>query len=96
MFRSSYIQNLLFSECPVLKTKEKQHKKQEEAQDVAQEISQGARKTRHKELKQTAVHRSRLYVKQDAAPPIGRKKISGTKYGTKTQCKKGRGANHSA
>ena len=41
MFSSSYIQKLLFSECPVLKKRETAQKTpQEEAQDVAQKTSQ--------------------------------------------------------
>ena len=39
----------------------------EKAQDVAQQTSQEARKTRHEEQKQTAVHVGVGYVKQDAA-----------------------------
>ena len=69
MFRRSYIQNLLFSECPVLKKRDTAQKTpQEEAQDVAQETLQEARKTRHVEQKQTVVHRSRLRKAKRSTP----------------------------
>ena len=62
MSRRSRVQKFLYSEGPIFKTscikkrETAQKTPQEEAQDVAQETSQEARKTRHEEQKQTAVH----------------------------------------
>ena len=91
MFRSSYIQKLICSECPLLK-KEKQHKQRHKKRHKAQNHEKKANSscTRKGECKRNKdLSKSRESTRRS----LGHREI---RHGAKTQCKKGQGANHSA
>ena len=94
MFRRSYVQKLLYSEAHMFRMslkKEKQHKKRQKARHDEQKTNSSC--TRKGDcMRNSGLRKSR----RSASRSLGHRKISGTRHGTNTQCKKGRGANHSA
>ena len=93
MLRISYVQKLICSECPLLK-KEKLHKhRHRKLRRKARNDEQKANSTRKGDcMRSRGLRKSRSSARRS----LGRREISGTIHGTKTQCKKGGGANHSA
>ena len=93
-FRSYYILKLLYSEYSLLKKKEEQHKKPHRKRRKMWHEEQKVNSSCARKVKKRGTRGER---------EARRREISGTRHGAKTkdvtskmQCKKGRGANHSA